>query len=244
MNVSRISMKNNARMLQLSGSASIDGSLIFDGVHLDLPHGEWTCLLGASGVGKSTILKLFAGLREGIDFHGQLRSEPRHIALMAQDDLLLPWLLTSDNVSIGSRAGGEKPDVERVSDVLKRVGLRDHGKKKPDALSGGQRQRAALARTLMEDCPVVLLDEPFSALDAVTRANMQELTTSVLSGCTVLLVTHDPGEAARLGQNIFIMRKHGLQKIKSPSGSIPRSIDDHEVMKSQAELLKELRSGT
>ncbi|OED48277.1 ABC transporter ATP-binding protein [Rhodobacteraceae bacterium (ex Bugula neritina AB1)] len=230
-----------APALHLSGSAKISDQLIFEDLDLKIAAGEWTCLLGASGVGKSTVLRLFAGLGDGIDLAGEMTGDP-NVALMAQDDLLLPWLSALDNVLIGARLRGEVADKTRAHGVLGRVGLAEHAHKRPGELSGGQRQRVALARTLMEDRPVVLLDEPFSALDALTRSQMQELTAELLVGRTVLLVTHDPGEAARLGQTILIMTQDGLSGVDTPSGAIPRPVEAPNVLQTQAELLLRLRN--
>jgi putative hydroxymethylpyrimidine transport system ATP-binding protein len=234
---------DGAPALHLSGAASIGGALIFSGLDLTLRAGEWTCLLGASGVGKSTVLRLFAGLKDDIDLEGEITA-PSHVALMAQSDLLLPWLSALDNVLVGARLRGKAPDRSRGTQVLDRVGLSSHADKRPSELSGGQRQRVALARTLMEDRSVVLLDEPFSALDALTRAQMQELTAEVLRDRTVLLVTHDPGEAARLGQTIMIMTRTGLKDVPAPQGMIPRNFDSPAVLQTQADLLKQLRTKT
>ena len=112
---------------------------------------------------------------------------------------------------------------------------------KRQALSGGQRQRTALARTLMENRPIVLLDEPFSALDAKTRSEMQELTVELLKDQTVLLVTHDPSEAARLGHAIHILSLSGLQQTENLSLPLPRAVDDHELLELQGNLLSKLR---
>lgn len=231
------------QQLRLTGSATIDGTPIFSHLDLTLQPGSWTCLLGASGVGKSTVLRLFTGLAEGIDFEGHL-SDPGPVALMAQQDLLLPWLSVLDNVLVGARLRGERPDKARAWDTLEQVGLADHATKRPATLSGGQRQRVVLARTLMENRAVVFLDEPFSALDALTRAQMQDLTAGLLKGRTVLLVTHDPGEAARLGESILIMTASGLRDVAVPSGPIPRPVDAADVLKAQADLLNQLRSET
>lgn len=229
--------------LRMTGSAAIDGTPIFSRIDLTLAPGTWTCLLGASGVGKTTVLRLFAGLAEHVQFQGQL-SDPGRVALMAQQDMLLPWLKVIDNVLLGARLRGEEPERARAMDVLAQVGLYDHADKKPGMLSGGQRQRVALARTLMEDRPVVLLDEPFSALDALTRTQMQDLAADVLKGRTVLLVTHDPGEAARLGQNILIMTQSGLRDVSTLAGDIPRPFDAADVLQAQADLLTQLRRPT
>jgi putative hydroxymethylpyrimidine transport system ATP-binding protein len=231
--------------LFLRGSAWYDGTPLFAGLDLSVPAGQWTCLLGSSGVGKSTVLNLFADLAQAITFDGELGATDGalagRVALMAQDDLLLPWLTVAGNVGLGAKLRGKAPDPARVSDVLARVGLADRAEAKPKQLSGGQRQRVALARTLMEDRPVVLLDEPFSALDARTRARMQELAAELLQGCTVLLVTHDPAEAARLGHQILLMSADAMQDFPPPSGPIPRAVDAPDVLQTQARLLTRLR---
>ena len=229
--------------LRMTGSAAIDGTPVFSQLDLVLTPQSWTCLLGASGVGKSTVLRLFAGLAHGVTFEGSI-SSPSRVAMMAQQDLLMPWLSVMDNVLLGARLRGENPDKPRARDRLQQVGLADHSDKLPAALSGGQRQRAALARTLMEDRAVVLLDEPFSALDALTRAQMQELTAELLAGRTVLLVTHDPNEAARLGEKILIMTPTGLVEIAAPTPTIPRDIHAADVLRAQADLFDHLRRPT
>jgi len=235
-----------APSLFLNGCAAADGTPIFAQLALDVPAGGWTCLLGPSGVGKSTILKLFSGLETGVAFTGTLGADDGaplagRIALMAQDDLLMPWLSVLGNVTLGGRLRAEAPDHARASAVLEQVGLAGMGTRKPAELSGGQRQRVALARTLMENRPIVLLDEPFSALDARTRAQMQELTARLLQGRTVLLVTHDPAEAARLGQKIVILSEDGLRDIPPPSGTVPRPVNDPDLLAAQARLLTLLR---
>lgn len=227
--------------VRLNGSAHIGGVPVFSHLDLTLEPGKWTCLLGASGVGKSTVLKLFAGLADAVDFQGDI-TDPGGVALMAQQDLLLPWLSALDNVVIGARLRGEVPDRDRAMQLLEQVGLRDHAQKRPHALSGGQRQRVALARTLLEDCLLVLLDEPFSALDVLTRLHMQDLTASLLKGRSVLLVTHDPAEAARLGEHIKIMTPSDLIEVPCPSGPIPRPVDAPDVLTAQTRLLNHLRS--
>ncbi len=204
--------------------------------------GEWTCLLGASGVGKSTLLRLFAGLDDGIQFDGTLSDVSGQVAMMAQSDALLPWLTVLDNVLIGARLRGETADRSRGQDLLIDVGLGDHSHKRPHELSGGQRQRVALARVLMEDRPIVLLDEPFSALDALTRSQMQDLAAGVLRGKTVLMVTHDPNEAVRLGHRIIILTQQSLEAIEPPTGDIPRGIEAEDVLRIQAGLLQKLRT--
>ncbi|MEO0914697.1 MAG: ABC transporter ATP-binding protein [Pseudomonadota bacterium] len=213
---------------------------------ISLPARQWTCLLGPSGVGKSTVLRLILGLNTGGHFEGQLIAgdgQPldSRVSYMAQTDLLLPWLTVRENIVLGARLRGEAPDMQKAEALLARVGLAAHAGKKPFALSGGMRQRAALARTLMEDRPVVLLDEPFSALDAGTRADMQELAAEVLEGKTVLLVTHDPAEAARLGHRILLMSRDGAIDWPAPAPQPIRAITDPATLECQAALLAHLR---
>lgn len=232
--------------LQLQGSASIAGTPVFGPLELKIPAQAWTCLLGPSGVGKSTLLRLFAGLDAGIDFSGRMSASdgqpiPPRSVMMAQSDLLMPWLDVLGNVTIGPRLRGELPDLERALALIDRVGLRGLENRKPNALSGGQRQRVALARTLLEDQPIVLLDEPFSALDARNRSSMQELSAELFLGRTVLLVTHDPAEAARLADQILLLTESGIQAVAPPTASPIRPYDDAEVLACQGLLLRYLR---
>lgn len=236
-----------APALHLAGRASIDGAPIFGPVSLEAPAGQWTCLLGPSGVGKSTVLRLLAGLGDGVAFEGEAAAADGaplrgRVALMAQSDLLMPWLDATANVGLGARLRGELPRPERARWVLGRVGLADHADKRPHALSGGQRQRVALARTLLEDRPVVLLDEPFSALDARSRSMMQDLAAEHLAGRTVLHVTHDAAEAARLGQSVLLMTAEGILSIAPPQTPIPRAPDAPETLEFQGRLMRRLLS--
>ncbi len=234
-----------APSLFLQGAASFDTVSVFEGLNLEVAAGRWTCLLGSSGIGKTTVLRLFAGLGEAVGFNGEFGASDGpldgRIAMMAQSDLLLPWLTVCQNVGLGSTLRGEVSKPRDVLDVLDRVGLADRAQSRPSELSGGQRQRVALARTLMEDRPIVLLDEPFSALDAKTRAQMQELAAELLVGRTVLHVTHDPAEAARLGHAIKVMTQYGIEDVKPPEGLVPRRVDDEEVLRVQTRLLARLR---
>ena len=132
--------------------------------------------------------------------------------------------------------------LARARALLARVGLSGHEGDRPAKLSGGMRQRVALARTLMEDRPVVLMDEPFSALDAITRYQLQALAAELLAGRTVLLVTHDPLEALRLGHRVQVMagRPARLDDALEPAGAPPRDPGEPELLTLQAELLKRL----
>ena len=224
-----------------SARFGFEGALLFDGLELALERGRWTCLLGPSGVGKSSLLRVIAGL-ERLESGSLSVLSGTSIAYMAQQDLLMPWLSALSNVSIGARLRGEKPDKERALAMLERVGLGAEADALPRTLSGGMRQRVALARTLMEDRPIVLMDEPFSALDAITRARLQELAAGLLAERTVLLVTHDPLEALRLGERIYVMagRPASLQHAPAPDGPPPRRLGDRSLQVLHAELLERL----
>ena len=233
--------------LLFEGSAWVDGIQIFPRISFTMQAGSWTCMLGPSGVGKTTILRLIAGLESEIVLDGRIELKEGgrltgQISLMSQTDNLLPWLNATENVVLGSRLRGEKPNYDKANALIEKVGLTDHRKKKPYALSGGQRQRVALARTLMEERPIVLLDEPFSALDARVRAEMQELAAQHLQGKTILLVTHDPAEAARLGESILVLSMNGIKDVCPPEGGIIRAYDEHTVLACQGQLLRLLRA--
>ena len=226
---------------------AFDGLLLFDALDVDLAGGEITCLLGPSGVGKTSLLRLIAGLADAAqgdvsDPHG--RPLDGRIAYMAQQDLLLPWLSARANVLLGPRLRGEavtKAMRARADDLLARVGLADAADARPAQLSGGMRQRVALARTLMEDRPIVLMDEPFAGLDAITRYELQALAAELLAGRTVLLVTHDPLEALRLGHRIRVLAGRPARlddSIGAPPGSPPRPAD--QVADRQGALLDRL----
>lgn len=186
-----------------------------------------------------------AGLETGIDFSGTIAAGdgaplPGRIAWMAQSDLLMPWLSVEANVLLGAGLRGEREDHDRARALIARVGLADHAGRLPSELSGGQRQRAALARTLMEDRPLILLDEPFSALDARTRAGMQALAAELLAGRTVILVTHDPAEAARLGHRILLLDERGLATMPVPPAPPLRAVNAPETLEAQSALFEAL----
>jgi len=217
---------------------ALGGRELFADLDLDLPAGRWTCLLGPSGAGKTSLLRLIAGLVPG---------RPALVegaAYMAQQDLLLPWLGVLDNLVLGYRLRNQPPPFDAARALLARMGLTEAAHLRPAELSGGMRQRAALARTLLEDRPVVLMDEPFSAVDAVTRLKLQTLAAEMLAGRTVLLVTHDPLEALRLGHRIHVLagRPARLSEPLIPPGPPPRDAADPRVLALQAELLRRLEA--
>ena len=227
-----------------------DDRVLFENLELIIRRNTWTCLLGVSGVGKSTMLKLVAGLTTGnaaTEFEcSDGAALAGRVAYMGQQDLLLPWLSVIDNVLLGDRLRNS-PDAIRLGnayELLDRVGLRAYAAELPAKLSGGMRQRAALVRTLMEDKPVVVMDEPFSALDAITRLKLQDMAADLLTGRSVFLVTHDPLEALRLGGHVLLMsgRPARLEQIAELSGATPRDATEQLVLDQQARILNLMRA--
>jgi NitT/TauT family transport system ATP-binding protein len=208
-----------------------------DGLTLDVAAGEFVVLLGPSGCGKSSLLYLVAGLESPTA--GELRCDGEAITgpapdrgMIFQEASLYPWLTIADNVAFGLRLQG-LPAAERratAQDLLRKVGLGDAGAKRPDELSGGMRQRAALARALAMRPKVLLMDEPFAALDIQTRAKMQGHLLEVwrASGASVLLVTHSIDEAMALADRIvvFTARPGRIKEIVPVELPRPRSPRD------------------
>ncbi|MEE4489677.1 ABC transporter ATP-binding protein [Streptomyces sp. BE230] len=190
------------------------GVPVLDGVDLDVVPGEVLTVVGPSGCGKSTLLRTLAGLLPAlggeVSQDGEPVTAPRaERALVFQDDALLPWRTVRANVELplAIQGVGRAERRERAEDWLARVGLAEHAAKLPHRLSGGQRQRVQLARALAAGPRAVLMDEPFGALDAQTRAGMQQLLVEVLrgSGATVVFVTHDVDEALFLGDRLALL---------------------------------------
>jgi sulfonate transport system ATP-binding protein len=174
---------------------------VLEDLDLDIAPGEFVALIGRSGSGKSTLLRALAGLDREVE--GQLAVEGT-VAVAFQDPRLVPWKRVSANVSLGLRG----PDPRRRADAaLAEVGLADRAGAWPLTLSGGEAQRASLARALVREPSLLLLDEPFSALDALTRITMHQLVLDLWQRhqCAVLLVTHDVDEALALADRVLVL---------------------------------------
>lgn len=215
---------------------------VFTELNTSFPGGKFSILLGASGVGKSSLLKMIAGLlpiTNGTITSDSPNALTHQISYMAQQDLLMPWATILQNVMLGSKLRKEKLDKSRAKHILEQMGLNHVIHHYPAQLSGGMRQRVALARTLYENRSVVLMDEPFSALDSVTRTKMQNYTAQLLTGKTVILITHDPFEACRLGEQIQVLAGNPVKiyNIAPIQGDIPRHPEDLNVQQAQANLL-------
>ncbi|MFE6059108.1 ATP-binding cassette domain-containing protein [Streptomyces sp. NPDC056431] len=172
-------------------------------IDLALAAGEFTALLGRSGSGKSTLLRAVAGLDHDVEGSGELLV-PERVSLSFQDSRLLPWLRVLDNVTLGLRGPGAR---ERGLTALAEVGLAGRERSWPHELSGGEQQRAALARALVRDPELLLADEPFGALDALTRIKMHDLLRELYERHrpAVLLVTHDVDEAVELADRVLVL---------------------------------------
>lgn len=220
--------------------------LALDDVSLDVAEGEFMCLLGASGCGKSTLLNLIAGLYHVTD--GSIDTFGRRTALMFQEPALFPWLTASANVELALTLRGESRRAarSRARDLLDLVRLGGFASKRPHELSGGMRQRVALARALAQDADILLMDEPFGALDAMTRDLLHDELERVWSstGLTVMFVTHNVREAVRLGDRITVMtsRPGRVAEIHDVALERPRRIESPEVTEITGEVTHRLRS--
>jgi NitT/TauT family transport system ATP-binding protein len=213
-----------------------------DHVTLDVARGEIVAIVGPSGCGKSTLLELICGLQQ--PDAGAAVCAPA--ALMPQRDLLLPWLSALDNAGLALRAGGASRAEARVAAApwFERFGLHGFETARPAELSGGMRQRVSFLRSLLAGKPVLALDEPFAALDAITRAEMQAWLARVLAAerRTVVLVTHDGEEAVLLGDRVVVMSQRPgtiVADIPVPADR-PRDRTDQQIVALRAQALTAL----
>ena len=202
--------------LEVSGlSFSYDNKKLFENLDFSIKEGEFVSLLGPSGCGKSTILKLLTGVIQAetgrITVDGQpVTGLSEHFAYMPQNDLLFPWKTILDNVCLYGQIHGSMEEMRReASKNFPAFGLEGYETKYPSSLSGGMRQRAAFLRTALCKADILLLDEPFGALDVITRGDMQDWLISMRARLnrTVLLVTHDMDEELYLSDRILILNQ-------------------------------------
>ncbi|HWG13893.1 MAG TPA: ABC transporter ATP-binding protein [Streptosporangiaceae bacterium] len=211
-----------------------------DGVSLSVAPGEFVCLIGASGCGKSTLLSLVAGLEEPTA--GTVSTGGRRVAFMFQEPALFPWLTAQQNVEIPLRANGvgRAERQQRARDLLNSVHLDGFAGRRPHELSGGMRQRVALARALAQDADVLLMDEPFGALDAMTRDLLHELLEGIWrrQGFSVLFVTHEVREAVRLGDRVVLLSSRPGRVLENYGVEIerPRGIDSSQTVERALEI--------
>ncbi len=195
-------------------SKSFDGNFVLNDISIELNHGELVCLLGVSGGGKTTLFNIISGiltpdkgqvLLDGKD----ITNQPGHISYMLQKDLLLPYKTIEDNAALPLLLKGMKKKEARmqVSPLFSQFGLDGTQKKYPSQLSGGMRQRAALLRTYMFSKDVALLDEPFSALDTITKSSMHKWYLNVMEQIrlSTLFITHDIDEAILISDRIYLL---------------------------------------
>ena len=225
--------------------AGPDAVLALDGVSLSVAPGELVCVVGASGCGKSTMLNLVAGLdRPGA---GDVEVAGR-TALMFQDAALFPWLTVAGNVELALRLRGvpKRARRERARELLRTVQLDGFADRRPHELSGGMRQRVAMARALAQDADVLLMDEPFGALDAMTRDLLHDELERLWAarGLTILFVTHNVREAARLADRIVVLssRPGTVAATIDVAAERPRRIESPEVGELAAAVTELLRA--
>jgi NitT/TauT family transport system ATP-binding protein len=238
------------RLTGVTKSFDKGGAPVLDGIDLSVAPGEFVCLLGASGCGKSTLLNLIAGLDPAssgtIELPGT-GARPGHAALMFQESALYPWLTAGRNIELALKLRGVRSRAQRRQEaqrLLEIVRLGSAYDKRVHELSGGMRQRVALARALAQQADVLLMDEPFAALDAITRDVLHEELVKLWTDTrlTVLFVTHNVREAARLGQRVILLSSRPGRIAREWRVEIPqpRRIEDAEVTALTREITAEL----
>ncbi|MBJ7460198.1 MAG: ABC transporter ATP-binding protein [Ilumatobacteraceae bacterium] len=235
-----VSLDINGISKRFPGGASI----VLDNVSLSIAEGEFVCLLGASGCGKTTLLNLIAGL--DVPTSGTITATGR-TSLIFQEPALFPWLTAGKNIELALKASGVEraKRKEKAQELLHLVHLDRSYDQRPHELSGGMKQRVAIARALAQESKILLLDEPFAALDAITRDFLHEEISRVWKerGLTIVFVTHNVREAVRLGQRVLLLSSRPGRVIREWNIDLahPRNIDDPHVAVLAAEITAELR---
>jgi NitT/TauT family transport system ATP-binding protein len=216
-----------------------------DGMSVSVGNGEFLAIVGASGCGKSTLLSLVAGLEEPTT--GAVDAGDHRVAMMFQEAALFPWLTVGANIEVPMKVN-RVPKAERrkrVVELLDLVRLTGFERKRPHELSGGMRQRVALARALAQDADVLLMDEPFGALDAMTRDILHDELERIWreKSLTILFVTHNVREAVRLGDRVVLLSSRPGRVIEefAVAGERPRRIDSVQIAEQAAAITDRLR---
>jgi sulfonate transport system ATP-binding protein len=215
---------------------AFDDKTVIDELDLTLRQGEFVALLGHSGCGKSTLLKILAGLDD--ETEGEV-TVPERRSVAFQSPRLMPWLRVWRNVVLGLPGSPDRALAERY---LAEVGIEEYAGRWPKALSGGQAQRVSLARALVREPELLLLDEPFGALDALTRGRAQRLVADLWQrhGCSVLLVTHDVEEALLLADRVLVMDGGRIAYEAEVGLERPRDLGSPDFVRLRGELLRRL----
>lgn len=239
---------NDAVKIELINvSKSFGDKEVLHNVNLTIEKGEFVAIIGKSGSGKSTLLRLVSNLEslssgELLFDHVPAGESKAKLTMMYQDSRLLPWKKVIDNVGLGLEGNWK----EKAEKALQAVGLIEYKDEWPTRLSGGQQQRVALARALVHQPAILMLDEPLSALDALTRIEMQNLIEKIWAdlGFTALLVTHDVSEAVRLADRIVLIEDGNIamdQKVDYPR---PRSKSQQELVELEEKILNRIINGS
>jgi sulfonate transport system ATP-binding protein len=217
----------SALLVRSLGKTYADGTEALHSVDVHAAEGEIVAILGGSGCGKTTLLRLIAGLDQASTGSVAVTGSNPMISAVFQEPRLLPWLTTEANIAFGGRRLDPVERQARAESLLRQIGLPGYGKRWPRELSGGQQQRVAIARALIGHPGVLLLDEPFSALDPFTRASLHDLLLDLWRELrpTVLMVTHDIEEAVVLADRIVVMRPHPGRVQETLGVDLPRPRD-------------------
>jgi sulfonate transport system ATP-binding protein len=225
-------------MFQINALTKVypNGTHALENFSLSVTEGEVVAIIGGSGCGKSTLLRLIAGLetpsRGEVKLHNRVVREPDALVnIVFQEPRLFPWLTVADNIAFGIQHLGANERREKTEAALRKIGLHGYDKKWVKELSGGQAQRVALARALVTSPEILLLDEPFSALDALTRTDLQDHLTELWTDnkTTMLLVTHDIEEAAFLADRIIVMKPWPGRVFHEVAVDLPRKRDRNSI---------------
>lgn len=222
---------------------------VLENINLEIEEGDFVCILGESGCGKSSLLRLIAGLETAnkgtIWLNGKSINKPLPTTgIVFQKPSLIPWLNVEKNLTLGYKIRNEKNEEEEIHRVLDMVGVKGFNKAKPNELSGGMAQRIAIARALLGGTNLLLMDEPFAAVDALTKLKLQEELQEIWkqSGKTILFITHDIDEAIYLGNRILIMTSFSGKFSNDIKINLdrPRNRDSEAYIKQSIEVKKRL----